>query len=273
MDHNALRIERDRLALEAPLSLDLVGLFQNTFPSIRAGFSNLVQRFAATEPAVPLTSRQRDFLRLVEPKKYLELAPIVAYVPEGMESSYPHYLDAVLAAVEHAAHYSPKHLNQFALYLSQLVSQSDQHLASTSFEREHVASEEARKKLNAELGACFRVGSSRSESSYGAVVARNKDWYEVFEKNDAQAKLVNTVNRKDLDRKIAECVELMDILSVKLSRGDFQGISPQTITNIADGAYGAAQEMEFYAATHYRSMAISTAINRTMSHVFEVLKK
>jgi hypothetical protein len=64
----------------------------------------------------------------------------------------------------------------------------------------------------------------------------------------------------------------MNILITKIQRGELTGVSPQTVTNIAEGAYSAAEEAEFYAAVYYKSAAFATALNRTMAHVQKSLK-
>jgi hypothetical protein len=272
MSNTLLRIERDRVALEAGISLDLNGLLKNTVPAIAEGFGALVGRFAPTDPAIPLTSKQADFIKEINKHPYLSVRAIGAYVPEGLEATYLHYIAALAPAAEFAAVDAGKQLADFLAYLSALVTNTDQKLSTVSFKRQVDAMDKKRTSLNKAMGACFRVGSTRTDRSIGDVVDRNSDWTKVFQLNDALGKQLNSVDRKALNKKISECVEMLGIITKKVERGEMNGVSGAVVSNLADMAYSCAQDMEFYAAVYYKAMALSESLNRTMKHFHEVFK-
>lgn len=270
--HNELRLTAELVALEAHLSMDLAGLMKNTLPQIVSGFANLTGRFSPTEPAVPLTSRQQDFLRELQKHPYLDVVPLAAYVPEGLKVPYVSYAAPLLRAAEHASKVSTDTLYKFATFLAQIISNKDSKLSTSSMERELKAVSQMREHLNQALGACFAPGSTRAEVTYGDVVGRHSDWPVVFRDTDALSKIVNGIDRKVLDKKIEECVGYLNIVKTKLERNEMDGVSPQVVQNLSDCAYAVAQEMEFVAAVYYKTLALNQSVNRTMDHFRSVFK-
>lgn len=268
--HNELRLTAELVALEAHISLDLVGLMKNTLPSIVSGFSNLVGRFSPTEPPIPLTSREQDFLKEVQKHPYLDMVPLAAYVPEGLKVTYVEYAAALLPAADHAVKVSTSALNNFAVLLAQLVSNHSSRISTTSLERELQTIAARRTRLNKDMGACFLPGSTRSERTYGDVVARNSDWPVVFRDTDILSKQINSIDRKQLDKKIEECVTHLNTIKRQIESGEVKDASSQTVQNLSDSAYAVAQEVEFIAAVYYKTLAFNQAVNRTMDHVRDV---
>jgi hypothetical protein len=271
--YNDLRIERDRLALEAGLSLDLNGLLKNTFPNIVQGFTALKGRFAPDDTAFQLPAHQQDFMTELGKHSYLDISPLAAFVPEGLKVSYLEYSEVLTRAAVHASGTSVDTINKFAVFLAQLVSNADAKLTTTSMRRELTVAENERNDINKALGKCFGLGSTRTEVTYSDVVARNKDWVAVFKASEALVKLMSSVDRKTLNKKIDECVQLLGIITNKINRGELAGVSPQVVTNLSDGAYAVAQEMEFFAAIYYKTLAYSQCVNRTMDNFRKVFKK
>lgn len=269
---NALRIERDRLAMEASLSMNLTGLLKDTFPAIMAGFTSFVARFAPDAPAVQLTRKQSEFVRELNKHAYLDIAPLTAYVPEGLNVTYLEYLGHLPGAASHAADVL-KHLSSYSTYLSQLITNSEQKLSSTSLTREFTGWERERMEHNKALGACFALGSTRTERTIGDVVNRNSDWSPVFHRSDELTKTINAIDRSVLTKKVNECAGLLETIMTKIDRGDFEGVSPQAITNLSDGAYNVASELEFFVATYYKVSALAESINRTVEHFHKAMDK
>lgn len=270
---NSLQRERDRIAMEASLSMNLTTLLKDTFPSIVAGFSSFVGRWTSDIPAVALSSKQSEFVRELTKHAYLDIAALTAYVPEGLDATYPAYLKALTPATEHAVKAVQETLTEYSLYLSQLVTNADQKLSSASITRKMAESEAKRRTLNKELGLFFGKGSTRTERTMGDVVERLSDWTGVFQQSQVLNKLVNSVDRTALNRKVNECATLLETVMAKIERGDFAGVSSQAVNNLSDGAYSAASELEFFVATYYKVASLTEALNRTVEHFHLTMKK
>lgn len=266
---NSLRIERDRIALEASLSLNLSGLLKDVFPSIVAGFSSFVAGFAPDTPAIQLTSKQAEFVREISKRPYMEIRALAAYVPEGLDVTYLQYITKLEPAVAHAVKIVDT-LSAYSTFLAQLVCNVDQKLSTASMTRPFTELEKAREKANAALGGCFVKGSTRSEVTLMDVIARHNDWTPLFHRSDELTKQVNTVDRKALSKKVAECADLLERVMAMIEKDQLVGVTPQTVTNLANGAYTAASELEFFVVTYYKAAALGASIMRTVDHARKV---
>lgn len=275
-DLNSLRIETSRVSLESFSGADVKQLLTNTFPSI---VSNVKEFFAgftpanANNPAIILSFNEAAFIKEVSTHSYLDIAPLAAFVPEGLDVTYSKYSEELMPAVAHASKILSGVMTSYSTFLSQLISNSDLKLSTQSFEKIYTELTKEREKLNVEIGKCFKRGSTKAEVTIGDVVDRNADWHNVINSADVMLKLINGVDRKALNKKINECSDLLDVILAKMNRNEFEGMSPEIIRNLSDGAYQVASELEFYSVTFYKVMAYSASISNTVEHFENVFEK
>jgi hypothetical protein len=270
---NTLRINKDIVALESGILTSMSNLLANTFPTISREFTGFVGRFNAPSETVALTSDQNKFLHEINNYKYLDIAPIRAFVPEGMDTTYIAYFTALKDATEHCEHIVETTMNDYALFLGSLINNTDSKFDTTNFVPVYKTLNANRDKLNDRLAKCFLMGSTKAEVTIGDVISRNTDWKEVFELSEKMLKEIQMVNRSKLDKKIVECVQLISIIQNKIKRNEFEGISPQAINNLSEGAFQIASELEFYSVTHYRVLAATTSVNRTIENFRKLFSK
>lgn len=270
---NTLRINKEVVALEAGLLSNVADLLRNIFPTISKEFTGLVGKFSTPEKVVKLTSSQKAFLKELEQHTYLNIAPLAAYVPEGMDVTYLSFLDVLKDATEHCEHLLDVTMVDYCKFLGNLINNADAKLDSSSLVPIYKNLQVNREELNKRFLECFKHGSSRTEVSIGNVVSRNSDWPKIFELTEDVNREIEMVDREKLSKKILECVQLINVIQNKIKRNEFEGISPEAVNTLADGAFQIASELEFYSVIHYRVIAITTAINRTIEHFQEVFKK
>lgn len=268
--NNSLRIQRDRLALEAMSGADIKALLTDAFPSFHKEIKGFFGFFSANESGIALTSEQHNFLRELNKHTYLDISPLKAFVPEGMDVPYTNYSAELLIAVMHASRVLSGPLSAYSLFLSQLITNADQRLSSLSTTKVHKELAAEREKMNAALGKCFKKGSTETESSIGKVTQRNGDWQHVFQNSENMLHLINTVDRKVLNKKIEECSMLLDKVMELINRGDFADMSPAAFETLSSGAYEIASELEFFAAIYYKVETFASALNRTIAHFQDV---
>jgi hypothetical protein len=268
-----LRINRDIAALESYSATDLQGFLKNILPSVTAELSNFVNRFTPEEPAIQVSSKQQSFLKELAKHSYMDIRVITAYVPEGMSSKYQDYGVTLDNAVNHVSKIMDGMLAPYSLFLSQLISNEDSKLSSNSFESFYAGMEKYRNSVNVELGAHFTKGSTKTDVTIGDVIARNNDWSGVFKNCDDMVAVMNKIDRKAINKKIKECSELLDIVSKKITRNELAGISPAAVTNLSNGAYQIASELEFLASIYYKTLAFSTAVNRTTENLTKIFER
>lgn len=262
LDHRARLV-----ALESETSTDVLGLVRGIYGDVSRAFTNFTAQFSPEDVALNLNPAQRQLVALLNGKHYVGLEGVACFVPEGLKVSYLEYLAALKPAVDRTSRIMDNFLAPFAGFLAGLV--NNHALASTAKQLaildSHVDLE--RRTMNKHLGECFQAGSSVVNTTYEKVVARNSDWPRVFHDTDALVQAINRVDRNALQKKMAECVELMDVLKRQLEQGKFGDMSAATASNLAAGAYQVALELEFYSVVYYKAAALSGALNRTVQSV------
>lgn len=261
-----------QVALEAFSAQDVLGLVKSVYADITSAFSGFVAHFNPSEqPALQMTSDQQKFLRDLQARSYSTLRAVSVATPEGLESTYLEYLARLEKAVAHSVAMPQSTLYPFATFLASLVNNFDATRSTQLLDIRYPSLEVDRKKLIGQMASCFEKGSHRAERAYELVIARNSDWPELFKRTDAAIQAINKVDRKALDKKAKECVELLGVIQKKLERGDFNELSPEVAKNLAQGAYQVASELEFFAVVYYKSAALSGSINRAVGQLRAII--
>lgn len=264
--------QREQLALESSdLANNLIASVKRIFPSIMKSFASVGAAFSPSEPGVPLTSNQEDFLDLISHYTYLDLAQTRTFVPEGMHSTYLDYGHTLLDASEQAVKVVDT-LNTYSTYLAMIITNKNSELSTKNNNKFYEGMESRRNTLHHGLGAHFATGKHETNTTYGKVVARNSDWKEVFALSDKISTTLNTVDRKALIQKTKETNEYMQEIIRMIDDGQLENMSPAVANEFAEGAYQIASELEFFSLTYYRGMAFTTAVNDTVKRIREVFK-
>lgn len=263
-----LRYTRDLVALEAfqVAGVNLSELLRRTFPSLHAAFGRITTAFSPSDPAVKLDAHENTFVRLVATKTYLQLSPLKAYVPEGLDETYLNYAGVLDQAVKHSVE-GVDRLSRFSTFLALLVTNRDQQLTTKTNAKTYIGLEKDREGLNKELGQAFKNGSHTTDVTYGDVIARNSDWPGVFNATEKLTREINAVDRKALIAKVKETADLMEKITKMAQSGSLDNVTPEVLQELADGAYQIASELEFFSITYYRVLAYTTAVNRTISEM------
>ena len=266
---NHSRIISQRVALESFAGANATELLTNTFPNLYEGIVKFFGTFNPNEPSVELNKDEIKFIKSLEAHKYSDLMPLLAYVPDGLNTDYLSYAKTLLPAAAHAATILSNTLSKYTVFLGGLINNQDSKFSTNSFEITYRELERVRDDLNKKIGMCFKHGSSKSEVTYGDVVTRNNDWERLLPIVRNMTQLINGVDRKQLNNKIKECGELLDVILKKVENKEFEGMSPEAITNLSDGAYQMARELEFFSSVYYRVMSLTTCIKHTMEHYYK----
>lgn len=266
-----LQITRDIAALESEAFAQATAVLSNILPSMVTGFSSFVNRFNPTDMFTALTPHDK-FLRDLPKHAYMDISPLTAFVPEGMNATYIEYSNELLEAAKHAAGVLDNIMSPYSVFLARLVTNKEQQLSSMPHNIEFSKLGKTRDVINSALGKCFKVGSTETQKSIGDVVSRNAEWAGVFLNMDAMSKLVMHVDRKALNKKVEENAKYLEQLMNKVKRGELDNVSPEVVRSMAEGAFQAASELEFFAATYYRVMTLNASVNRTLE-LFEKVTK
>jgi hypothetical protein len=264
---------RNVISQEA-ISMDgIVNSLQNLIPSIQKHFHGFIQGFAKNEPAIQLKGNERDFIKQLDGRVYLNLAPLLAYVPEGMEGSYMEYLLTLKDAVQHCHDRTLKTLNDYSVYLAQIITNRQMKMTTMPHESMYAKMEQERTQLTVRLAKHFKAGSSKAESTYGEVVARNAEWVDVFQLVNQIDLMANSIRRDDLHKKAEECNAQLNTIIKQIRNNEFEGAGPEVTNNLSNGAYQSGAELELFATVYFRVIVVNQAIADTMKKVTDILKQ
>lgn len=267
---NQLKLLREGVALESISLRDMSSYFQDIMPSLHNSFKDFATRFSPRQaPVQEFTSQQRDFEKELGNHAFMSITQVTAYVPEGLEVPYLDYAEVLLEAVQHASKVMEV-LVPYTDYLAGLVTDREASLSTKSFEVEFKLIEENRKRLNEELGNCFKKGSTKAEAALGSVVSRNADWKSVFQRCNDIAATINNVNRAALLKKVSACNAHLEVILKMAREGKISKIAGNTVMNLADGAYQVASELEFYAIAYFKAEVFIGCVNQTVEHFKKV---
>ena len=269
---NTIRIQRDTVALEFLSGGRLAAMAKSVLPDMVASFRSSLPDFNANDKPIPLSSRQREFIRLVEKHSYTNLAPLSVFVPEGLDATYKDYIARLDVSVDHIKHIIDDVLAPFTTYLSQLITNRDQVFNTASMDSLFSKLEEGRKNAHASIGECFKQGSTRTEVKYGDAVKRNADWEEVLHNSDHISTEMNRIDRKQLARKVKECSDLLEIVIAKIKRGELDNAADAVVQNLSNGTYQVASEVEFFSVTYYRVDALCKSIKATTEKIENIFE-
>jgi hypothetical protein len=265
-----LQVQRDQIALEFIAMSNPIQRITEFAPVAARAFEHMIGLLSTDAPAAnPLTSAQAQFVKTVAGRNYLNLSQMPARVPEGLKGTYLQYLHVLSEASDYASKILER-LSVYTVFLGTLVNEHGAEL-NTRFDRvRYTALREKRDDFTGMLSAIFIPGSVRAESTYGAVVQRNADWKAVFEALNLVAHQINGVNKRMVNKKVEEASTSLGIIEAKVSRGELANITPQMVSELAEGAYEMGKDVEFFVAIWYKVQAITEAINATVTTLNKV---
>ena len=270
---NALRIQKEIIAMEVFSTANVGDMLKRAFPVLVAEVKDLFGTIDPAAPAIPLPKDAKAFISEIKKHRYLDISPLTAYVPAGLEATYDIYETKLRHAVEHCDGIFERVLNPYASYLSQLITNKEAQLETINKRAYHKQMELTRDEINKEIGSVFKKGSTVTQSSLGSVVSRNNDWEPVMQRVFLLSDRMNRIDRKALTKKITECSQLLDTLHGMIRRGEMMGVTPEVVENLSEGAYQVARELEFYSVTFYRVQALAESVNNTTASVMATLKR
>lgn len=268
---NSMRITSERVALEAFVAADLVGLVKRAFPQLLEDFKGLMGFTSSVEQAIQLTPDARSFVNDIARKhSYVDIAPLTAWVPQGFVGDYLSYAPSLQAQVTHVEQLLGNTLGPFTGFLAKVLTNYDDQLSTQT--TSYIQLEKVRNGLEADNAKHFKAGSTAVQSSLGDVVKRNADWEPVLQLANELVTRMNKIDRRLINKKIAESSDLMERLIRQIKNNKIDHLTPQVITNISNGAFQVAKEVEFYSIVYYRVLAFSDAISKTVTATKAVFK-
>jgi hypothetical protein len=261
-----------RMALESTSFADIRGTVSGIVPGIVAAVSGIFTSLKIPQDSVELPKEQRKFLEIVNARNYMEMSPLLAYIPEGLDGDFLAYSQALLVSVLHAEKLMHNVLSPYSAFLAGLVTNSDSWKSVMDQTRDLKANEKARDASAKSVMDLINPNSRETETTYGEVINRQGDWAQVIRTlEDYNGRLLKISNTAVV-KKVNDCVALLDRLKEMAEEGKAEHATPQVIEALATSALLAAREVEFFSITQYRCRVMNKAVDDTIAHVINVYK-
>lgn len=242
-------------------------------PSIQQNFHNFVHGFTRNEPAIDLKSNEQDFIKLLDKQIYLNLSPLMTFVPEGMNVTYLEYLLVLKDLALHCHDTALDQLNVYSVFLAQIITNRNFKYSIGPSDTRYNKMEATRKELTDRMAKCFKTGSSKAESTYGDVVSRNAEWRDVFTALQIASTTINKISREALHKKAEECNSQLEIIIKQIKNNEFNGAGPEVTNHLSNGAFQAGAELELFTVVFFRLTTLNTAISDSVNKISKILKE
>lgn len=270
-DFNDIRIIRDRIALESTVPGIAEPAFQRMFPTVVDYMKNLLHNVDVGLKALPMFFNS-GFEHKVQKVRYLDVSPMVAFVPAGLVSDYLTYAPDLVAAAEHVAKFVKEELTAYSTYCAMIVSNRDQKFSTVDMDAGFQKMAAQREAVAAAMNKHFNPDSSETRKTIGDVVSRAGDWPQVLKFSKELSTIINHIDRNVIKKKTHEIEEYLGLIVKRIEKGEMDGASPEVVRGLADGAYQIASELQFYSIVYYRVLAFVEAIKATTDHFDKVIK-
>jgi hypothetical protein len=249
---------------------DLGSMVLKIFPSIQSGLKSFINFFdvSGSKAGQSLTGSQQTFLRDIAGKNYGDIYTIGIPVPAGLSVPYLDYISVLEEAADFACTDVPMMMNEYTTYLAGLISTQHAMLESHNLNVQYVKKERDREELTEQMAACLNGGTSATRPMK-AVVKRNKDWEHVIARAEAVSMRLNKIDRNELNKKIKEATELLDLLGKRVMSGELSEVSPEVVMHLSDGAFQLGKNLEFFAVVYYRACVLSETIVADINYLGE----
>lgn len=244
------------------------------FPGIFSQLGKVFEESTPSADAVQFPRDQRDFLKLIEERNYARLSQLPVFIPEGMTATYAETSKALLEAAMHTKTALPTLLSHYGQYIAVLVNTPSMWKSTKDDNTYYNTLKKEREVVSKAMDACYDNAKHETNAKYEDVIARNPDWMDVLNQTRALTDALNSIDRKQLDKSIANIMELVEVIRKRAQTQDIlsDDVSRQTLTALSEGIYQIAVELEFFSVVYYRSQAFSKAVSDSMSQLTESLK-
>lgn len=208
----------------------------------------------------------KDGVRTLFSKPYIDLRHTSAYVPSGMTDTYMNYLVSLQKCIEATTTLQQRVLIPFTRYLAENVNNTEELLKGNGvsvkgFDPINID------KLSSDLAKHFKRGSNLTKVKFSNVFGNLEDVKNVKVLTDELiAKSMNVIH-KEVISSMDQISDHLDILTEKLAEDEFAEVSKRAADLLYKLAYSTARELEFYSIVQYQLKASMVALFDTFNNI------
>ena len=240
-------------------------------PDVRS-FISSTSNGLDSEQVTKLSRDQRKFIELVSKYPFSEVREIRAFRPEQLNCTYLELVDLLDKEIEHCKTIQKEILNPYMVLLGQLL--SNDKFSTTSLDTNNSTYKKISSRRETAIKAFNKLykPTNLAICTVKDVIDRNEDWKKIFDKVNSLADSAGKLDRKQIQKDIDHCCELIDSLIEKNNTGEMPEITGEVLNNVINGTLEAAKEVEYLSVTYYRLLSLKGSVENTMEQIEKVYK-
>lgn len=260
-NHVSLKLAVETISLEAGLFANTISVAKNLLPSIHSGLKKVFNFTNDLPEAEKLNTKQQSIvLKNIQNTSFTDLDKLEIHIPEGFSGDFLSAADTIDKSIAYINDAVDNTLKHYRIYLSVFLSNKD---AKISLKDENAFLKTAankREDINKLYSEFYIKDSYVNKNVYTKVVRRNADLKELFSRYNAITNKLQAIDLKNIKQQLDTVTDLLDTIIKQIEDNKIENISPEALTNLSNGAYEIAQQMETIAACYFRALGISIAV-------------
>lgn len=261
--------------ISIPSVADVIGMFRNTFPTIKNKLVQVIDAFAPDEDAVH-EIKELNSIADSSKKTILDIG-IVTYgktllpVPEGMakDVSFIQYLSFLESISKQFDEGVRDILTEYKIVVSTFVSNKEARASIKDHSLFYKRIEKERKALTDEMASYFDNKLTRSRVPFEEIYSQTK---EVFTAVELANKLHKNRQRSDvpgIKKHAQQCVEVLDMIIEQSGKNSLGSVSGVAAADLANGAMEMGRWLELVSIYNFRLDQAITSVKQQV----EILSK
>jgi hypothetical protein len=260
---------KSRLSVEFMSLEPATNVLKSLVPGIISAFKGS-ETVVVLPEIIKLNKDQKKFLKVLEAIPYSEVGELKAYVPEGMNCTYLEYLALLLPVTEYFKGLQSNVVQPYCLFLAQLVSDVKSSTTTDSQAQVYRKIQSHREYTYSAFSKLYDKDSYVAETKVKSVVQRNADWTSILNRVNEATANIQAVDIDMLKKQVISATEYLELIYQDLQKGTDKQTSKEAASRLAEGAYQVASELEFFATTYYRVLALNGQIANTIENINRV---
>lgn len=269
----SLTLAVESISLEAGLFANTINTAKNLLPSVLSG---LKKAFNSTSELPELeqvnTKLQDNVLKNIEGVSFTDLDKLEILVPEGFSSDFLTASAVIDTSIDFINDAVNETLKNYRVYLSVFLSNKDAKISIKDNSSFNKSAANKRTAINNLYSGLYNTDSYNTKSFYTKVVRRNGDLKDVFTSYNKIGTKLKAIDIKNVKTQIDNISDLLETIIEQIENNKIDNISPEALTNLSNGAFEMAMQMETVSACYFRALTLCNSVDAMTEKLDKRLK-
>ena len=243
------------IALEASVLSNMVDTIKSVFPDMLA---NLKNSFFSTQNLpniqIQMSSDHQFIVKEIKAFPFTEYGNLSVAVPEGFKGDYVSYLKELINATDSLKELSNKIIKPYYVYLSVFLSNKDAKKSTHNNDSFYKQINASRDKVSKDIGKFFNPTDPTAKLKVNKLIHNTGGVKDVSEFSTLLKSHIDKVDISEISKMSNQCLDLLAMIVDEINKGNITNVTPEITTNLSNGAYEVAKELEMFSVVYFRIM-------------------